>query len=1278
MNISRDRLKNPLLRDGVSQRQRQTSALLPDFVKVDEQDLSDALVWAHTLSEKVAYYNENNSQDGTWQPFFDSSIPVQLGLISKTRSQAEKDDYNEQLSAFLRYPSEENLLNILNSWKTRLLTPIQHWHSQINTYAPFRNVIQGLVKTNLPKSLDRMQAIEIACMTESTTFYTNFSNTFGITLEVSPLPDRSPLQNPSKEVREDLDSIFQSLFQTYRQIIQQAATALTTYLNNNQQNHPPALALYIAFWDVMQAARDDLNRMTQRHLDFFYRRVLQLQARPAQPNSAHLVFELAKGQTEHNLSAGARFKAGKDASGKELVYQLDQDILVHKAQIASLKGLFLNPSDSAEQPVLGVHVSPQANSFDGKGKKFPKDQVVKAWLPFGNKDREHASLGLAIASKIFLLQEGKRTVVFQFTLSGVKPLPADFKLNSAAEKKSVFKVYFSGEKDWIAGTVLDKTDEKINDQDFTTGWQGDTLTLVVQLAAGEKPVVPYHNKLEGAALTTYDPSTETATVVDQSVARILLDDKELIHSQSPYHYFRDATLTDLTIYAHVDKVRNLVIQNDLSVQDLAKPFQPFGPQPKAGSNLYIGSQEVFQKKLTELKLHLELEKDPPPQDPENPEKYQWLRFYAGYDTAHYQDEDNNWNDVNPNFQPGKLAIAALRDQTWYSATKTVDSTLFDSSVLDLSEDLTDLALDEFADTEPIEAWTPQSENGFLRLKLSKETARSDFLHDEYPRNLARQMLAAAKGTTWVVESGSLVQKRETVIDAFYKKKDGTNTIYTKAEATTDPDLDKEAVIPQEPYLPVVQSLSLSYTAIATKKHCQVFQLASFDGFIRWGTAHPKFLPQFTHEGELFIGLQNLDPPTALPLFFQVAEETADAEIEKATVHWSYLNPKDNTWYSLSDRIVSDTTNGLIRSGIVTLAIPADIVSTTKSTLLDPNFYWIKASVSKNSGAISQIINVQTQAAQVTFTDQGNDPSHLATPLAAGKIAKLVVPQAAIKTVEQPYASFGGQIKEPPSHFYTRISEHLRHKGRAITIFDYERLILEKFSDIYKVRCINHGQVDDDSQWQELVPGSVTLVVIPDLSQRSTTQDLQPKITLSRLKEIEQHLAGKQDQSGKSVQASLCSPWAVIKVVNPYYEQIQVQCQVAFKPPYDANFNYYKRQLDQDITCFLAPWTTNSAAEISFGGKLYRSSILNFVESLDYVDYVVDFKMYHNIDSSGSRTDVREAIASTPRSILTSVAPNPTTHISHLISEISDPQPAPTSPLHPGMLGYTALEELTME
>ena len=547
--------------------------------------------------------------------------------------------------------------------------------------------------------------------------------------------------------------------------------------------------------------------------------------------------------------------------------------------------------------------------------------------------------------------------------------------------------------------------------------------------------------------------------------------------------------------------------------------------------------------------------------------------------------------------------------------------------------------------------------GFLRFTLGQ-----DFFHDLFPSKYALQVLALSK------------DPNKFVVGAVYK---------------VDSDLVRypggiqfsgEAISLNEPYTPVIQDIFIHYKAeanweanVATWKDCEIFHLYPFDGFKPvFKNNTPSLIPKFIHnedqselsEGSLYIGLTSLDPPTALPIFFQVAEETADPELEKATVYWSYL--KGNTWHSLDDRIVSDTTNGLIASGIVTLAIPEDIKH-EKSTILDPTIHWVKASVSKNSGAICHIIGIHTQAAQVTFTNQDNDPSHLATPLAAGKIAKLKIPQPQVKKVKQPYTSFGGQVKELPSHFHTRISEHLRHKGRAVTIFDYERLVLEKFPAIYKVRCINHGQVNAETkQWQGLVPGSITVAVIPDLSQRSSTRDLEPRVNLSQLQKIEQYLV------------AVSSPWITIKVVNPAYEYIQVECQVAFKPPYDGNFGYYRRQLDQDITRFLAPWISDAGAEISFGGKLYRSSVLNFVENLNYVDYVLDFKIHHYNGFDGIQANVREAIASTPRSILTSILPDKNTGQSHQITAVPKIPPARPPSLYPGQLGYTSLNKLILE
>jgi hypothetical protein len=64
---------------------------------------------------------------------------------------------------------------------------------------------------------------------------------------------------------------------------------------------------------------------------------------------------------------------------------------------------------------------------------------------------------------------------------------------------------------------------------------------------------------------------------------------------------------------------------------------------------------------------------------------------------------------------------------------------------------------------------------------------------------------------------------------------------------------------------------------------------------------------------------------------------------------------------------------------------------------------------------------------MVFEDNENDPQHLKQALPASTISKLIKPNAAIKSVTQPYASFGGQMKEESNSFYTRVSERLRLK-----------------------------------------------------------------------------------------------------------------------------------------------------------------------------------------------------------------------------------------------------------
>jgi hypothetical protein len=334
--------------------------------------------------------------------------------------------------------------------------------------------------------------------------------------------------------------------------------------------------------------------------------------------------------------------------------------------------------------------------------------------------------------------------------------------------------------------------------------------------------------------------------------------------------------------------------------------------------------------------------------------------------------------------------------------------------------------------------------------------------------------------------------------------------------------------------------------------------------------------------------------------------------------------------------------------VVKLEIPADMALGCPQ--LDGSLRWLRATVPARSGAICQVVGVHTQAVAVVFEDQENDPTYLATPMPEGTISELAVPQPEFEAIEQPYAAFGGKTAEADAAYYVRVSERLRHKGRAVTIFDYERLVLEKFPEIYKVRCLNH--TDDQ---RELMPGHVTLAVIPDLSQRASANELAPKVNINLLKEIEAYVR------------SLASPWATIKVLNPAYEAISTEFQVQFS---EANFSYYRRELERGIVAFLSPWTLDQAAELQFGGKVFRSSLLNFIEQQPYVDHVLNFQMHR-----GSERNLREIAASSARSILVSV-PFVGDNTGHRILEAT---PCPEQPrLEREVLGYEPLDHLELE
>ena len=327
---------------------------------------------------------------------------------------------------------------------------------------------------------------------------------------------------------------------------------------------------------------------------------------------------------------------------------------------------------------------------------------------------------------------------------------------------------------------------------------------------------------------------------------------------------------------------------------------------------------------------------------------------------------------------------------------------------------------------------------------------------------------------------------------------------------------------------------------------------------------------------------------------------------------------------------------------MTLAVPAD--ASTQHSLLPPGMHWIRIAVASATDAVCRLIGVAAQAGHST-AEVPVGAATVTVDLPAGTISKLVAPDPAVKQISQPYPSFGGRAVEDATAFATRVSERLRHKDRAITLWDYEHLLLEAFPGIYQARCLNHTWYDPTAcaagLYDELAPGHVTIVTIPDLAAPNPRDPLRPYTSLGVLGEIDRFLRARM------------SCFAQLHVRNPQFEEVRVALRVRLRDGADETFHV--NRLKQEITEFLSPWAFRAQARPQFNGTVHRSVLVNFIEERPYVDYISDVRLFRRLPGAAEETFDETVQGSRAISILVSA---PASHHTVLPIPASALTPAP--------------------
>ncbi|MEO0626466.1 MAG: hypothetical protein AAFY91_05725 [Bacteroidota bacterium] len=574
-----------------------------------------------------------------------------------------------------------------------------------------------------------------------------------------------------------------------------------------------------------------------------------------------------------------------------------------------------------------------------------------------------------------------------------------------------------------------------------------------------------------------------------------------------------------------------------------------------------------------------------------------------------------------------------------------------------------LNLSRDTSTQDFDRYTPTLRRGFLQFTLLE----TDFGHRDYPNLLAAYAIDLSRNVNGAPPT----------------------------------NCNSVSPLPNQPYTPATNGISIDYksTQVILESNIEeveslsnetdsYFHLLPFNGYttkaLEHGTSTPileDFAPHSAAttcaNGNLYIGLENMEPGTNLSLLFQIEEGTErEPDNQPPKPVWSYLTA-GNSWTKFrSTDVLKDETMGLTKSGLVLLQIPKTIVR--ENTMLDPDLHWLRVAVveenevNKTVSSFPNLVSVRAQAVKVRFDDRGNDPDRLVQPLPAMTIAKPAVSDAAVKKVEQPFASFGGRVAEGGDVFYRRVSERLRHRERAVTIWDYEHLTLEAFPEVRRVKCLPHTRLSsgsancpnpggEDDQYDLCVdaPGYVTLVVIPDLRQRTATRQISPRFSFGDLRRFEAQIrehtslfvAWQRDEA-----QSLCpipegeEEDRFLWVVNPRYDFVRVCVKLVLHPGFDEEF--YRYELNRELTEYFSPWLVDPTADITFGREFSMAAILAFIETRPYVDVIGDLRVYTSTDredlynyvdgaegAPGPNPDCRvegyRFEPATPRSILTS-------------------------------------------
>lgn len=1183
--MKEDEIENEVITsfsDGLGKEQRYMTPLDPSYVSVDERTLTDLILFSQKMSLLVRFFSTQDIDIGDWTRFFRQSQVVTLAVIANVKLDTLNRVFTKLTEDASKLSPNDTQLEALKEMfhlTVRLAKTFDNWVRDLRVEKGQNGLVEQIqngIKTGLAPSIGHLKQYSDMAKTEEgidQDLEVNFGGLSNLwDQDQTSLSNIFVGKNNSEKIKTataSVAAIFQKLLQEALRIQAESQKELSSTLGN-LNSVKPHIGLLVAFFKIYHYTQGAINSITARHLDFYYQQVLRLSARTFVPDEAFVYFELAKDNPPYTIEEGSLLNAGNDSTNKPLRYGITETLTVLPAILEQVNTFYIAANSKIYTATKSkgylTNIYYQENADEST---VTTEDAMPKWAVFGedqyalgtnNRTMGDARVGFALASPTLYLLEGERKI----------KLSLRFREDDFKEGMQLWLQEMAVEQQISIEAAFAKVMLKAFDISLTTkeGWftfmhynavlvkEEFGLNLLLELDATESAILPYSEKVHQENLNTTWP-----------VCRIIVRPGAPIF---PYSLLQNMLLTKFCTEVDVVGVKNLTLYNQSTRLSSDNPFMPLGPTPNVGARFLIGSSEVFEKQLTDLKIFLEWSNLPT-------DSNGFADYFAVYDTP----------IINGDY---KVNLSRLENREWIPADSSQQEfDLFTTLNSDPNQEDTPLAGNTNFDTIDLNKisgsasysftdkleYTNQTQSGFIALEMT--APEFGFGQHDFTNKLSEVNL---------LNANQIVQN------------EGTEGI-------------ELLPLPNPPFSPEASSVTLNYSSKSDLFPLEG-QVRNTDGNAdQFFHLHPMgqheieintnkspvlLVPSLDATGNLQLGLSGLVGGEELSMYIQISEGSVSDNLKLTQeVTWWVLD--DNDWVQFpSQDVLLDTTNNFIQAGIVRLQLPNRL--DTDHQVMPDGLVWLQASIQSDLLLSRTAFGVALNGALVEWVDNDNDLSHLQAPLPAGTISGLQGQPAAIKSTSQPFESFNGRLPEDERYFRVRVSERLRNKNRAISYTDYEQLVMDTFQGVYKVKCFSAL-----TQENVTTPGNVLIAIIPDINDPRVNNKYRPKVSRSRLETVRNYLIDH------------ASPFVRIDVVNPFYERIRVICTVEFVN--QQNNGALVQQLNEDIQMFLTPWLSTGQDREEFGGSLYKSDIQSFIEARDYVSFVTGFSVVKTIDFDGN-------------------------------------------------------------